>query len=172
MINLAKLFQTQKLLDNRIVDEHNLQGQDLLPKKILALQVELGELANELPEVFKFWSNKKNNYEKALEEYADGLHFILSIGNDISLANVSIKNLDGEFKDTLECFRHCNNWVVNLDYTLHETACYIPTIEKVYENLISVFLELGEMIGFLWSEIEQAYYEKNAINHDRQDGGY
>ena len=172
MINLAKLFQTQKLLDNRIVDEHNLQGQDLLPKKILALQVELGELANELPEVFKFWSNKKNNYEKALEEYADGLHFILSIGNDISLANVSIKNLDGEFKDTLECFRHCNNWVVNLDYTLHETACYISTIEKVYKNLISVFLELGEMLGFTTDQIEQAYYQKNNINHQRQTDHY
>jgi len=38
-MNLAKLFETQKLLDNRIVDEHNLHGQDLLPQKILALQV-------------------------------------------------------------------------------------------------------------------------------------
>jgi len=40
MINLSKLFETQKLLDNRIVDEHNLHGQDLLPQKILSLQVE------------------------------------------------------------------------------------------------------------------------------------
>ena len=39
MINLAKLFTTQKILDKRIVDEHNLHGQDLLPKKILSLQV-------------------------------------------------------------------------------------------------------------------------------------
>ena len=38
-MNLAKLFETQKLLDDRIVDEHNLYGQDLLPQKILALQV-------------------------------------------------------------------------------------------------------------------------------------
>ena len=172
MINLEKLFETQKLLDKRIVDEHKLQGQDLLPKKILALQVELGELVNELPEIFKFWSHKKNNYEKALEEYCDCLHFILSIGNDISLVNVSIKNLEGEFKDTLECFRHCNNWVVNLDYTLHETACYISTIEKVYENLISIFLELGEMLGFTTDQIEKSYYAKNAINHQRQTDKY
>jgi len=39
MNNLSNLFETQKLLDNRIVDEHNLHGEDLLPKKILALQV-------------------------------------------------------------------------------------------------------------------------------------
>jgi len=171
-MNLENLFETQKLLDNRIVDEHNLHGQDLLPKKILSLQVELGELVNELPEIFKFWSHKKNNYEKALEEYVDCLHFILSIGNDLSLTNVSIKNLEGEFKDMLECFRHCNNWVANLDYLLHETSCYTSTIEKVYGNLISIFIDLGEMLGFTPEKIEQSYYQKNAINHTRQDNKY
>ena len=205
MINLAKLFETQKLLDKRIVDEHNLHGHDLLPQKILALQVELAELANEWRE-FKFWSRDQEprtfewigkcekcnghgvddeniscpncagtgdgNRNPLLEEYVDCLHFILSIGNDISLSNVLVKNLEGEFKDMLECFRHCNNWVVNLDYTLHETACYISTIEKVYENLISVFLELGEMLGFTPEQIEQSYYEKNAINHQRQTDKY
>src|SRR5699024_8906417 len=79
-MNLQPLFETQAILDKRIIEKKGLQGQDLLDKKILSLQVELGELANELPEVFKFWSNKKNNYKKALEEYCDCLHFILSIG--------------------------------------------------------------------------------------------
>ena len=79
-MNLTKMFKIQKEQDERIVKEKDLKGVDLLDKKILSLQVELGELANELPEVFKFWSNKKNNYKKALEEYCDCLHFILSIG--------------------------------------------------------------------------------------------
>lgn len=39
-MNLEKLFATQKKLDERIVKEKGLQGQDLLDKKILALQVE------------------------------------------------------------------------------------------------------------------------------------
>lgn len=187
-MDLSKLFETQKLLDARIVDEHKLHGQDLLPMKILALQVELGELANEW-RGFKFWSKDQAirnhvalyatmNYEDIvwgnplLEEYVDGLHFILSIGNELSLADVSIKNLEGEFKDTLECFKHCNNWVVNLDYTLHDTTVYIPTIEKVYKHLISVFLELGRLLGFTEEQIEQAYYAKNKINHERQTDGY
>src|SRR5690625_5804429 len=84
-MNLTKMFKIQKELDERIVKEKDLKGVDLLDKKILSLQVELGELANELPEVFKFWSNKKNNYKKALEEYCDCLHFILSIGNEIDI---------------------------------------------------------------------------------------
>ncbi|GAA0415215.1 hypothetical protein GCM10008934_02680 [Virgibacillus salarius] len=46
-MNLDKLFPIQKELDTRIEREKGLEGQDLLDKKILALQVELGELANE-----------------------------------------------------------------------------------------------------------------------------
>ena len=41
-MNLQPLFETQAKLDKRIVEKKGLQGQDLLDKKILALQVELG----------------------------------------------------------------------------------------------------------------------------------
>src|SRR5690625_2846559 len=95
-MNLEKLFQAQKELDDRIIKEKGLKGRDLLDKKILALQVELGELANEW-EMFKFWKEnpEPRNYCMAceipeveahdchnslLEEYVDSLHFILSIG--------------------------------------------------------------------------------------------
>lgn len=30
----------------------------------------------------------------------------------------------------------------------------------------------GEMLGYTWNEVEEAYMQKNAINHQRQDGGY
>src|SRR5690625_3877257 len=55
-MNLSKLFKIQKQLDEKIVKEKGLEGQDLLDKKILALQVELGELAQNW-RGFKFWSN-------------------------------------------------------------------------------------------------------------------
>ncbi len=57
-MNWELLFQSQKQLDDHIEKEKGLQGQDLLDKKILALQVELGELANEW-RWFKFWSNNQ-----------------------------------------------------------------------------------------------------------------
>src|SRR5690625_439798 len=95
-MNLEKLFQAQKELDDRIIKEKGLQGQDLLDKKILALLVELGELAQNW-RGFKIWSEDQEprNYCMAceipeveahdchnplLEEYVDCLHFILSIG--------------------------------------------------------------------------------------------
>lgn len=57
-MNLTKLFEMQGVLDERIVKDKGLEGQNLLPEKILALQVELGELANEW-RGFKFWSEDR-----------------------------------------------------------------------------------------------------------------
>ena len=73
-MNLTKLYEMQKLLDQRIVEQHGLEGQDLLPQKILALQVELGECANEW-RGFKFWSKDRKPRNKSavstLKENAD-----------------------------------------------------------------------------------------------------
>ena len=70
-MNLNELFKLQAELDKRIVEKHNLQGQDLLPKKILALQVELGELANEW-RGFKFWSSDQEPRTDAVCEQCEG----------------------------------------------------------------------------------------------------
>jgi len=56
-MNLQNLFELQKQLDEHIEKKHpRKEGEDRLSKKILALQVELGELSNEW-RGFKFWSN-------------------------------------------------------------------------------------------------------------------
>ncbi|MFY0167293.1 dUTP diphosphatase, partial [Bacillus anthracis] len=34
------------------------------------------------------------------------------------------------------------------------------------------FLGLGKKLGFTFEEIEQGYYKKNEVNHQRQDNGY
>src|SRR5206468_12486735 len=117
-MNLAKLFEMQKALDERIVMEKGLEGQDLLPQKILALQVELGECANEW-RGFKYWSNNRQQRIKAierdfvkewdeiernplLEEYVDCLHFILSIGLSIGATHDYDYSLSGLWKfDTI-----------------------------------------------------------------------
>ena len=58
MMNLQPLFEAQKKLDEHIEKSKGLEGHNLLDKKILALQVELGELANEW-RGFKYWSENK-----------------------------------------------------------------------------------------------------------------
>lgn len=101
MKTIGELYELQKQLDARIIKEKGLEGMDLLPNTILALQVEICELANEW-RGFKFWSkDQKPRTEEniidqtaagnqifnivvgkrnpLLEEYVDCLHFFLSI---------------------------------------------------------------------------------------------
>ena len=196
-MNLQPLFETQAKLDKRIVEKKGLQGQDLLDKKILALQVELGELANEW-RGFKFWSeNQKPNTEviegckvcygqsyeaeehcdecggggaikkhPLLEEYVDCLHFILSIGNELGESDVDNWFVD---EDT-ELYKSKN--IVEQFIYINGEITEIYQYDFSYKALVYRMLCLGEMLGFNWSEIEQSYYEKNKINHERQNNGY
>ncbi len=191
-MNLQPLFETQKMLDDVIEKEKGLEGHDLLDKKILALQVELGELANEW-KGFKFWSNNQtpNNYCKAcqlietphncanplLEEYADCLSFILCIGNDLGITHEDIcieGDLTGE--ETTETFNDLFYYVTALNVYLDVNipgSITTEDLKEVYHDIFECFVGLGEShLGFTWEEIEQSYYEKNKINHERQANGY
>lgn len=79
-MNTITLFKMQKALDSHIESQHGLQNEDLFERKVLALLVEIGELANET-RCFKFWSVKPSSERNViLEEFVDGVHFILSLG--------------------------------------------------------------------------------------------
>lgn len=154
----------QEDLDYRIEKEHNLLSENLVPKKILALLVELGELANET-RCFKFWSNKGPSPKKViLEEYVDGLHFILSLGlklnysKDLNLKPiVCLKSpLYAQFLDLYDKISKFNN----------------NTSKEMYLDLFQSFLNLGASLNFSEKDIEDAYVEKNKVNHKRQDEGY
>lgn len=191
-MNLQKMFEMQKALDERIIKEKGLEGQDLLPNLILALQVELAECANEW-RGFKHWSNDREPRTKhpletspngafrkggnpLLEEYVDCLHFILSIGNWIGYSNKNTKKLEGGtlrsnldvvdqvgvFSDVFEAIA-----MVNEDISLSRLG---P--KASYAILFRRFNSLGKMLGFTPEQIEAAYMDKNAVNHQRQQEGY
>ncbi len=190
-INLQPLFEKQRQLDEYIVKAKGLEGQDLLPNKILALQVEMGELANEW-RGFKHWSDDREprtavEYEcgncdgsgmmisesdcgvcngegyivknRVLEEYVDCLHFILSIGLDI------------QARSKLEFTTQKEPTVLNQMLTLFQQShhCYV---DYQWQWLMSHFVGLGEMLGFTWEQIEQAYNAKWQENIRRQQTGY
>src|SRR5690625_3623848 len=205
-MNLEKLFKIQAELDKRILDKHNLHGEDLLDKKILALQVELGELANEF-RGFKFWSEDQKartetqchacegkgffdfttpfsnehfteeceycggtgiqeNKNPLLEEYVDCLHFILSIGLEKDFVKLGYNEsaVEGmKRKDITSQFNYLFDKVGDFSS--------IPNHNN-YMYIVPLFLGLGEMLGFTWEQIEQAYLTKNKTNHERQESGY
>ena len=87
-MQLEKLFNMQQALDQHIEEKHELQHEDLFNRKVLALLVELGELANET-RCFKFWSIKPSSEKSVvLEEFVDGIHFILSLGIECGFQNL------------------------------------------------------------------------------------
>ncbi|KAA0944172.1 dUTPase [Sporosarcina sp. ANT_H38] len=184
-MNLTKLFEMQKVLDKRIVEDKGLQGHNLLPEKILALQVELGECANEW-RGFKFWSEKNEPIVRVsnpiahgnplLEEYVDCVHFFISIAMYLKInPDDFVVTCDYTQPTITQTFNRVFSTVSSLDVLMDpETAASI-SLEDLQETLhegFSCFVGLGEDMGFTWNQIEQAYFDKNAINHTRQDTGY
>jgi dimeric dUTPase (all-alpha-NTP-PPase superfamily) len=161
-MNLQRLFALQKELDLRIVSQHNLQSENLIQKKILALQVEIGELANET-RCFKYWSDKgPSTKEIILEEYVDCLHFILSIGLEKGFSDINIepKSVDTSLTEQfLNLYIDLNDFIICLSH-------------DQYLTLFDDFISLGIALGFTDSDIENAYLEKNNENHSRQENGY
>ncbi len=48
----------------------------------------------------------------------------------------------------------------------------IETAFSNYRRVLGTFKGLGEMLGFTWYQVEEAYYAKNQINHERQNNSY
>jgi len=213
-MDFTKFFETQRQLDERIYERFpELKEQNNLDWKILALQVEIGECANEW-RGFKKWSKKQSprlhqylirndcdnwvevddhpwkinhgddDYEykgncwderfPLLEEYVDGLAFILSIGLEFEFDDrpTSLAFLVECERDNLVLmFQEVISYASDLFWDIHQGDDH-ETQEFLYKSLLSNFIKLGEMLGFTWEQIEQAYYDKNKINLERQANGY
>jgi dimeric dUTPase (all-alpha-NTP-PPase superfamily) len=166
-IDLEKLFQLQKKLDDRIIEKHSIEG-PLFINKMVALDVEISELANEW-QGFKHWKVNPQPKPGTLEEYVDGLHFVISLGLEIDFPIEdweigSMPSCDGISIQLLE--------IKTVLMDMYQR--YLPSrdLEQPFVDLMEMYIGLGEMLGFTEEQIEQAYIEKNAINYQRQDQGY
>ncbi|PEQ96849.1 dUTPase [Bacillus sp. AFS006103] len=163
-MQIEQLFQMQKALDQHIQEKHNLQDENLFDRKVLALLVEIGELANETRS-FKFWSVKPSSAKEViLEEFVDGVHFILSLGIECGF--------DTEQMDL-------NKQKLTLSVTEQFLCIYdrISIFQKSksladYINLFQSYFELAELLGFTYEEIKMAYFLKNEVNYLRQQNNY
>lgn len=161
-MDFNKLFRLQKDLDTQIIEEHNLKDEVLFSQKSLALQVEVGKLADET-RCFKYWSNKSPaKREIILEEYIDCLHFILSIG------------VDKSFDDIIPSLAKFNYNITEqfLDLYVDINDFVICSSKDHYITLFEDFLSLGKNLGFSELEIENEYMRKNEFNRERQSSNY
>lgn len=161
-MELTSLFKRQKELDDYIEEKHNLASRDLFEEKILALFVEISELANET-RCFKFWSVKEPSPKATiLEEYVDGIHFLLSLGLTRNLTPERAEPFEQE-TTTTALF---NQMYRAIDYFKDQQD------EETYLIVFELYLKLARQLGFSDEDILAAYHEKNDVNFKRQDQDY
>ncbi|MBP5693955.1 MAG: dUTP diphosphatase [Bacilli bacterium] len=161
-IDLNELFEAQKQLDSRIAENHNVTYESTRDRRTLSLLVELGELANST-RCFKYWSNKGSEpLERVLDEYADALHFFLSLGIDIGTSKKvynRTKVVGDLTKQILEVYKRVNKFVEK-----RNDANFIKAFQS--------FLNIIPLLNVRWKTVENAYFKKLGENYHRQDSNY
>lgn len=161
-ISLDACFQLQALLDEEIARNHQVSYEDTFSRRILALLVELGEFANET-RCFKYWSYKAPSAKEIiLDEYADGLHFLLSLG-----VMMGVKQYTHHFH------------VREKDLTLAILQVYQDVVElkdnfdpEHYAKAFADYLNIIPLFDYSSLEVLEAYYKKCKANHVRQETHY
>lgn len=196
-LTLNQMYEMQKELDARIIKEKGLEGHDLLPNTVLALQVEVCELANEWRR-FKHWSNDREPRtaefslvkpsematqqedgtwirNPLLEEYVDCLHFFLSIARQLDLEAGDLympdEVLENQTNIVFTELLHNIGLINAQHFLINPNEAGDPV--HCFQQALYIFYLLGEQrFGFTYSQIADAYAAKNAVNHERQANGY
>ena len=162
LCDLKDLFVLQKELDLEIAHNHQITYESTRNKRIVALLVELGEFAN-TTRTFKFWSNKGMEEKSVvLDEFADGLHFLLSLGIDKGYIVDSIEFEDDKLVLTDNLLK---------TYELISNYQKEQTLDN-YLKMFSSYLRALFKINYSWQEAKEAYYIKCKVNHHRQETNY
>lgn len=162
MINLEELYNLQKELDLEIAKNHNVSYETTHAKRLLALIVEFGELANET-RCFKYWSNKPSSAkEVVMDEYADGIHFLLSLGIPLHAHKYKYELKKEEKELTVQILEV---------YSLATKLLKHYNLRN-YTKCFQKYLNLAPMIGMSEQDIIDSYKSKLSVNHHRQETNY
>lgn len=159
-MDLKKIIEQQILLDEAIKKAHLLK-QDHQEEMFIALFTEVGEFANEV-QSFKYWKkSKKINQNDLLEEYADGLHFLMSFAikykcNSLIEPLVLSKDINYQF---LKMFNSISKLIKNIS-------------KRKVEKAIAIYLGLAKLLDISDDKINQAYKLKNQKNFERIKNNY
>ena len=161
-ICLTPLFALQAELDEEIASRHNVTYESTFERRVLALLVELGEFANET-RCFKYWSYKDPSAKEViLDEYADGMHFLLSLGIPLGVAEYT-HHFHVREKDLTAAILMVYEDVAKLlrEYTVEN-----------YAKAFADYLNIIPLFDYDAEEVLQAYKKKLGTNHTRQATNY
>lgn len=162
MINFKELYSLQASLDLEIAKKHNVSYESTHSKRLLALIIEIGELANET-RCFKYWSNKgPSPKEIVMDEFADGLHFLLSLGIPLNTDKYEYQITKSNEDLTLQ-FHNVYQLAISLlnNYNL-----------ETYEKCFQAFINLAPSLNMSEQDIIDSYKAKLSVNYKRQETNY
>ena len=149
-MNIDKLLTIQHNLDSEIMKLNVTNGQSLLSKELLALQVNIGQLANET-NCYKYWNSFSYIDNKAvLRYYVRCMHFIVSLG-------VTKRYKDVETKPSMLSYDITEQFI-NLFIDINDFI--ICSSKDHFATLLEDFLNLGRLLNFTENEIENAFSNK------------
>lgn len=172
---MLKMQKMQKLLDDNIVKNNNVEGMNLFERKVISLDIELSEFFNEV-ESWKYWKKHKGK-DNIIGEASDALHFILSLANDLKYELVKPTNL---IRKPNMLINDSENWI---DHSL--ITRYMGKIKKhlwvdfntskdpfILNVIFKEMIKILNILGYTFKDLENAYIKKNKINFERQKGDY
>ena len=161
-IDFTELFQKQLELDLDIQNRHGVTYEETLGRRFLSLYVEIGELAN-ATRCFKYWSNKPSEpRERVMDEYADGLHFLLSLGIALDIKEKQFEQFEAD-KD-----------LSNLFLDMYEAIAKLTNRkdEESYKETFIIFLKIASSLKMNKDDIFASYLLKLGENYHRQETNY
>lgn len=187
---LVDLFDKQDQLDRFIMEKlgREVPSDELALETTNAFLVELGEFLNEV-RAFKNWSSKKMSREEAFEEYIDGFHFLLSLGNtrfgDLDVSKLETK-IEQMYADLLTFFSDTMFFYLKEKESRAGSITFMTSSVKLFSecnvllgdsvedfmNYFAQYMYLGFSIGMSINDVIKEYDRKNKINYERQLNGY
>lgn len=109
-------------------------------------------------------TGKDETQNPVLEEYVDGIHFLMQ-------AYLMEFNDESKIKEMLTDVEplHYNNLTIQFGQLFYEIG------GGLYGNLdfiLRLYLGIGELLEFTITDIEKAYKAKNKVNYERQENNY
>ena len=202
-MNFKKLQAMQAKLEEAILaDKAPMTTEERFNKTLVALSVEIAEIANTV-EHFKFWKDNKGkiDYDRfdvdwdyegtpiiGYYDYKEGVDYQISYEQAhrltlieecsdalhfiLSLANQIEYEID---ESLIKSFRYPRHPLDTLYVALQNKIINLATgYDKLgsLKSLLSFYTSYAVELGIEPQELEQAYYDKNKINYERLENGY
>ena len=128
---------------------------------IIALYTEVGEFANEI-QSFKYWKKSKNiDQNNLLEEFADGLHFLISF---------AIKTNCNYIIEPLVLSNDINYQLLEMFKSIYKLSKKIS--RRNVTKCIAIYIGIAKILNIEDDLIIESYMLKNKKNFERIKNNY